>query len=68
MMDLDDQFPVLRSSSLVKNPKNGKNSQNPNSSSAMNVPHVIPSTADAGVLLVNLLDFLETASSPVVPI
>lgn len=52
-MDSVDQFPLLRLSPLVKNPKNGENSQNPNSSSGMNVSPVLPFNSDlayAGVI------------------
>lgn len=59
MMDSVDQFPLLHLSPIVKNPKNGENSQNPNSSPGMNVPPVLPFNSD--------LAYAGVISSPVAP-
>lgn len=67
-MEIVDHFPVLRSSSADKNPKNMKTPKNPNSSSVMNVIPSISGLANTEVHSVKLLDYLEAASSPVVPI
>lgn len=72
IMELDDHFPVLHSSSLVKSPKNSespkipKNPENPKNSNSSAVMNGLPSVSR--VHSVKLLDCLEAASSPVVPI
>lgn len=70
MTEVDDHFPALLSSTLVKTPKNVQNPKKPNSSAAMNVPSLIPVSsglAETGGHSVKLLDYLKAASFSVVP-